>query len=73
MPDISMCKGSIGAFICPKKETCYRYTAEPNPNRQSYFFNPPYDKETSGCNYYWNDGSDIKPPSDEKNSRTRTV
>jgi hypothetical protein len=68
MPDISMCKGSIGAFICPKKETCYRYKAEPTPNWQSYFLNPPYDRETGDCQYYWNDGSDIKPLSDEKDN-----
>lgn len=63
-----MCKGSIGAYDCPKKETCYRYKAEPNPNWQSYFLNPPYDEENGTCDYYWNDGSDIKPLSNEEDS-----
>ena len=32
MPDISMCLNKE----CPKRNECYRYTAEPNPFRQSY-------------------------------------
>lgn len=32
MPDISMCRNSN----CPKHETCYRFTAVPNPKRQVY-------------------------------------
>lgn len=52
MPDITMCKGSIGAYICPKKDTCYRHIAEANSKYQSYFMNPPYDKETGECKYY---------------------
>jgi len=31
MPDITMCQN----HKCPKRETCYRYTAEPS-NWQSY-------------------------------------
>ena len=53
MPDISMCKGSIGAYICPLKEKCYRHTAEATPMWQSYFTNPPFDKDTGECIYYW--------------------
>ena len=47
MPDISMCAN----INCPFNKGCYRYTARPNPFRQSYgsFV---YD-ETKGCNYYW--------------------
>jgi hypothetical protein len=32
MPDITMCTNSK----CEKKDKCYRYTAKPNQNRQSY-------------------------------------
>lgn len=32
MPDISMCRNEK----CPSKKQCYRYTARPNPFRQSY-------------------------------------
>ena len=32
MADISMCKNEN----CEKKETCYRYKAEPNENYQMY-------------------------------------
>ena len=56
MPDICMCQGTG----CPMKETCYRYTAEPNPYRQSYFAVVPVaDLATYGdvpskkvCDYY---------------------
>jgi hypothetical protein len=65
MPDISMCKGSIGAYICPNKDTCHRHTAEPS-SYQSYFLNAPFEKETGKCDYYWNDGDDIKPNENEK-------
>ena len=41
MPDISMCNGES----CPKKETCYRFKAEPNPYRQSYFSDNPCDEK----------------------------
>lgn len=34
MPDISMCKNAA----CPDKESCFRWTAEPNPAWQSYSF-----------------------------------
>ena len=51
MPDISMCEGGM----CPIKETCYRFTADPSEYMQSYFGNPPF-KEVDGsseCEYYW--------------------
>jgi hypothetical protein len=32
MPDITMCMGRD----CPQREKCYRFTATPNPHRQSY-------------------------------------
>ena len=37
MTDITMCKSRN----CPLRETCYRYTAAPNPYRQAYFTNEP--------------------------------
>lgn len=52
MPDISMCPGDD----CPRKETCYRYTATPNQFRQSYFTKAVYDKKDTTkmtCMYYW--------------------
>ena len=48
MPDITMCQGKD----CPLKETCYRYTATPSEYRQSYFVNPPYNKEENKCDYH---------------------
>jgi hypothetical protein len=50
MPDISMCSG-IG---CQQREKCYRHTAKPNEFRQSYFTNPPLQKDTQECDYFWN-------------------
>ncbi len=32
MADISMCRNSL----CPSKSECYRFTAPPNPYRQTY-------------------------------------
>jgi len=47
-PDITMCSGKD----CPLKENCYRYKAKQS-DYQSYFFNPPYDKEYESCSHYW--------------------
>lgn len=55
MPDITMCSGKE----CPLKETCYRHTAAPD-RYQSYFVNPPIDKATKKCDYYWKEASDDK-------------
>ena len=46
MPDITMCND----YECPQKERCYRFTAEPNPYRQSYFVESP--KSMDGCQYF---------------------
>jgi hypothetical protein len=61
MPDITMCKG----LDCPKKHSCWRFTANPTPYGQSYFTNPPFinDGEFS-CEYYW----PIKPKKHETNT-----
>jgi hypothetical protein len=51
MPDISMCKGETDkGFICPMRDTCYRYTAKPSEYMQTYFAEPPiFNKK---CEYY---------------------
>ena len=51
MPDITMCYGSIGAYICPLKDQCHRHTAKAS-DYQSFFMVPPL-KEDDTCNYYW--------------------
>ena len=48
-PDISMCRSNT----CPLKDTCYRFTATPNPYRQAYA-DFKYNDETKECNHYWN-------------------
>ena len=45
MADISMCSGEG----CPKKTTCYRYTAEANPYRQSFLSDVIYEESNSNC------------------------
>ncbi len=51
MADITMCRDKE----CPKKDTCYRYTAPVNKHRQSYFTESPKRKKMGGydCDYYW--------------------
>jgi hypothetical protein len=49
MADITMCEGTN----CPFKKECYRFTAPVNEDRQSYFINTPYNKETKECKYLW--------------------
>jgi len=48
MADISMCSGKG----CELKETCYRFKATPNKNRQSFFGASPNSTPTE-CEYYW--------------------
>jgi hypothetical protein len=48
MADISMCKGEG----CKLKENCYRFKANANEFRQSYFSKPPNNTPTE-CEYYW--------------------
>ena len=47
MADITMCRDED----CPKKDTCYRFTAIANEWRQAYFMKSPRDKDK--CNHYW--------------------
>lgn len=44
-----MCEGDG----CPLKDNCYRHTATPNPYRQSYFLDSPYDSKRRECEHYW--------------------
>ena len=60
MPDITMCFGEN----CPKKESCYRFTAEAHPYRQSYFMVTPLEEDNT-CNHYWEDVT-IKPSKQKK-------
>ena len=53
MPDITMCKGQIGAIICPYKDKCYRYTAKADELYQSFFVGLPL--KDGKCDYYWGD------------------
>lgn len=48
MPDITMC-GGVG---CPFKHKCYRYTATPDPYRQSYFVVSPYKYTNNTCDHF---------------------
>lgn len=52
MPDITMCNDEE----CPQKERCYRFIAEANPYRQSFFVESP--KKMDGCDYLWEIGDD---------------
>lgn len=47
-----MCHGTE----CPFKDTCYRYTAEDNPARQSWFTKPPI--KDGKCDMYWGEQSE---------------
>ena len=46
MADITMCDGKD----CPLKETCLRFTSEPNKHRQSYFTHAPY--KNGKCEFF---------------------
>lgn len=52
MSDISKCKGDD----CELKNTCYRFIVAPDPYQQSYFIEPPYQKEDGSCDFYWEVG-----------------
>jgi hypothetical protein len=72
MPDITMCKGQIGAIDCPYKEKCHRFTAKADKYGQSYFMELPL--KNNKCDHYWgNDGEDIwnKTETDDNTNNTR--
>lgn len=50
MPDISMCQDNN----CPKKDTCYRFTAIPSGDYQTYgdFQWEKYNEDGNGCDFY---------------------
>lgn len=50
MADISKCKGED----CPRKYTCYRFTAPSSEYRQAWLGINPLDDE-GNCEYYWKD------------------
>jgi len=61
MADITMCFGNN----CPKRENCFRFTAEPEPDdMQTYFGKEPGemvgDKYT--CGFFWKTPSKNPPP-----------
>ena len=45
-----MCKDTL----CPRAMECYRFVADVNPIRQSFFINSPL-KEDKSCDEYWLD------------------
>ena len=52
MADICMCTGKG----CHEREKCYRFTATPNPYRQSYFAELPPMKNGK-CTEFWSNES----------------
>jgi len=52
MADITMCRDGT----CPKKEQCYRFTANKNEFWQSYFTESP--RKSEDCEYFWEIGED---------------
>jgi len=49
MTDITKCEGTN----CPLKETCFRFLAQSNEFRQSFFDTIPYDTQNKKCVEYW--------------------
>ena len=54
MADITMCEGEG----CPLRDNCYRFTAKPNPDRQSYFVETPVSQDGKCCLLYTSDAAD---------------
>lgn len=53
MPDITMCNGEDpDGKVCPVRKLCYRHTATPTPDYQSYFVTIPLD-DKGECRYMW--------------------
>lgn len=61
-----MCHGTD----CPKKESCYRYTAKPEPY-QTYFVHTPLEIDGS-CEYFW-ENTDYSRKGKEKSKSTHSV
>jgi hypothetical protein len=60
MADITKCQGTDCGF----KKTCYRFTANADPQWQSYFHKVPL-KDDGTCNNYWQVGKKIYKKEDE--------
>jgi hypothetical protein len=70
MADITMCPGKK----CPRSKSCYRFTAEPNPDYQSYLCEPPYEGITGECDLFWSNKENNKSSKQSKkatNLRTK--
>lgn len=60
MADITMCHGEANGLICKKRGICYRFTATPNEDWQSYA-HPPLKLDPVGnqrCEQFWFEGED---------------
>ncbi len=63
MPDIAMCTGvderrlitKEERRICPRRESCYRYTATPSYRRQAYVLFPLAEDGT--CSMFWSNAA----------------
>ena len=57
MSDITKCPGTD----CPMKEKCKRFTEPSNKFHQSYFLDPPYEKNDTyfKCDMYWGDKAEV--------------
>jgi hypothetical protein len=60
MSDITKCAGEYEGRVCPKRDTCYRFTAKSNEFWQPYFHIPPFYNWNDGCDYYYRDMSKFK-------------
>lgn len=60
MADISMCQN----VKCKDRDSCYRFTATPNPYWQSYILLP--SKNKNECEFYWDNK---KPYANKRNKK----
>ena len=56
MADITKCANKK----CLSNDTCYRFTAKPNPYRQSYWHIEDEQEHAHNCTKYWPDEDAIK-------------
>jgi hypothetical protein len=60
MVDMTKCSGEHEGKVCPRRDTCYRFTAKPNESWQSYFAIAPFYNWNEDCEYYYRDMSKFK-------------
>ena len=66
MADITMCDDKE----CPRAHTCYRFTANANPYRQSYFMQSP--RHGDGCpQFVTTAGRSTSPPMTDQKMRDK--